>query len=1010
MRRRITSLGLLAFLGLGSIAFAQITGVVNDADNFPEADVQVTIKGTDKSVFTDADGKFDIDAKIGDILVVNGKEFKVTSNTLGTLRYTDAKAAKESTVDLGEVVVKSIFNAPSKSGVTTVKAKDLEQMNPSVSIDQMIGGKVAGLSSQAMSGAPGATANVTIRGAIGLNGGVKSPLYVVDGTYMSASDVNAINPSDIEEVKVLKDASQLAIFGSRGANGVIIMKTKTAKRGEATITYSARIGVNQMMDLPNIHLMNANQLLNYQNDLSKLTDANGNSLKLGVARTADQIADLSQYNHKWSDNLYKNGLTASHFVSISKNDGDTSTNFSVGYDKNEGAVQYYDGMQRITSSLNITSKAKEWLRYGVNLNGSYASINTPRDRVNVQSPFYNVLLNRPYVPFYQLDANGNPALDADGNKIYNSGANSGGYAVADEMEKTDAETRYLRIYGTGFLEADLWKNVTARSTIGATYNRVQSENFLRPSSSLAVLLGNGGSKTDTSSDRFDYNWRNEVSYENSFGKHHLRVTAASEYINQSLYSLSLYGNQFPNDYLSTQNLAVNIGQDSNTKRWRITKFGYLGAASYDFNNKYFVDAYVRRDGTSLAGQDAKFGTFWGASLGWNIAKENFLKDSKIVNNLTVKGSYGEVGDDSAIARYANMTLLQLDTTYNGQASAFPDGNLSNPKTTWETNRKLNVGLDFGLLNNRLTGSFAYFHDQRSNFIFNQYLSSEAGGFTTYINAGKLTTSGLELELNYDVVRSKNFDLSVYGNVTSLKYKVNKLADNQDMLLVNNSYESLAHVQGGKPYQFYMVRYAGVDSSTGKDLYLDKNGNVTDTYDGGDAVATNKTPLPDLMGGFGLNAKFYGFDINADFTYSAGGYMYNNTYQYLTDPTSLNNHVVEAANYWKGNGDNAQFATPIPSGTEYSTKFLEKSDYISFRSLSLGYSFNNLVKGTFVKNLRMYAQVQNLALWTKYHGNPIAGTGSSESSTTTSAGYVSNSFTAFSYPLVRSYSIGFNVSF
>ena len=358
MRRRITSLSLLAFLGLGTAAFAQVTGVVNDADNFPEADVEVSVKGTDKVVYTDQDGKFDIDAKIGDILVVNGKEFSVTSNALGTLKYANATS---STVDLSEVVVKSIFNAPSKSGVTTVKAKDLEQMNPSVSIDQMLGGKVAGLSSQAMSGAPGATANVTIRGAIGLNGGVKSPLYVVDGTYMSATDVVAINPADIEEVRVLKDASQLAIFGSRGANGVIIMKTKSAKKGEATVSYSSRIGVNQMVDLPNINLMNANQLLNYQNGLSTITGDNGKLLELGQARTSEEIARLSKNNHKWSDDLYKNGLTTSHFVSIAKNDGESASNFSIGYDKNEGDVKLYKGLERITASLNITNKVKEWL-------------------------------------------------------------------------------------------------------------------------------------------------------------------------------------------------------------------------------------------------------------------------------------------------------------------------------------------------------------------------------------------------------------------------------------------------------------------------------------------------------------------------------------------------------------------------------------------------------------------------------------------------------------------------
>ncbi len=1000
-------MSLLAFLGLGTAVFAQVTGVVNDADNFPEADVEVTVKGTDKVVYTDVDGKFDIDAKIGDILVVNGKEFNVTSNTLGTLKYV---AKESSTVDLNEVVVKSIFNAPSKSGVTTVKAKDLEQMNPSVSIDQMIGGKVAGLSSQAMSGAPGSTANVTIRGAIGLNGGVKSPLYVVDGTYMTAEDVNAINPADIEEVKVLKDASQLAIFGSRGANGVIIMKTKTAKKGESTITYSSRIGVNQMVDLPNINLMNAEQLLNYQNGLSKLTDANGESLGLGIARTPQQIAALAKNNHRWADDIYKNGITSSHYISVNKNDGDTSHNFSIGYDKNEGAVKTYDGLERITASLNITSQAKEWLRYGVNLNGSYSTLDAPRDRVNAQSPFYNVLLNRPYASFYEKDANGNVVKDAAGNPIYNSAGNTMGYPVMDEMEKTDAQTRYLRIYGTGFVEADLWKNVSARTTLGATYNRVQGENFLKPSSVLAQLLGNNGSKTDRSTDRFDYNWRNEVSYANNFGKHHLRVTAASEYINQSLYSLALFGEGFPNDNLATQNSATIITQNSNSQRWRVTKFGYLGAASYDYNNKYFVDAYVRRDGTSLAGSNSKYGTFWGASLGWNISKEDFLRDVKAISNLTLKASYGEVGDDSGLARYANLTLLTLTDTYNGNAAAYTNGNLADVNATWEKNKKLNIGLDFGFFGNRLTGSFAYFRDLRSDFLFNKPLSIEGGGFTTTVNAGEIKTEGVELELNYDVVRSKNFDLSVYGNVTNLDYKVNSLSGGDSMLLVDGAYESLAHVAGSLPYQFYLVRHAGVNAKTGKDLYLNKNGDITDVYDGGDAVATGKTPMPTLMGGFGLNAKVYGFDINADFTYSAGGYMYNNTYQYLTDPVSTNNKVVEAGNYWSADNTNASFATPTVDGTQYSTKFLEKSDYIMFRSLSVGYSFNNLVKGTFIKGLKVNAQIQNLALWTNYHGNPIAGTGSSESSTTGNAGYVSNSFTSFSYPLVRSYSVGFNVSF
>ena len=228
MRRKLTSLSLFAFLGLGSLAMAQVTGVVNDADGFPEMDAEVIVRGTDKIVYTDENGKFNIDAKIGDVLVINGKDFKVTSSDLGVVKFV------EDNVSLDEVVITSIFDTPQKAGEKTIKSDNIKDFNPSLSVDQMLGGKVAGLTSQAQSGAPGSTANVTIRGALGLNGGVKSPLYVVDGTYMTAADMNTINPGDIESMRVLKDASQLAIYGARGANGVVIVKTKSAKKGGIT--------------------------------------------------------------------------------------------------------------------------------------------------------------------------------------------------------------------------------------------------------------------------------------------------------------------------------------------------------------------------------------------------------------------------------------------------------------------------------------------------------------------------------------------------------------------------------------------------------------------------------------------------------------------------------------------------------------------------------------------------------------------------------------------------------
>ncbi|WP_313581166.1 SusC/RagA family TonB-linked outer membrane protein [Chishuiella sp.] len=1006
MRRRLTSLSFLAFLGLGTIAFAQVTGVVNDANNFPESDVEVTVKGTNKTAITDENGNFNIDAKVGDTLVVNGKEFKVTSTNLGALKF-----GTDENVDLDEVVVTSIFEAPQKAGQTIVKADQIKDFNPSLSVDQMLGGKVSGLVSQAQNGAPGSTANVTIRGALGLNGGVKSPLYVVDGTYMTATDVNSINPSDIEDVKVLKEASQLAIYGARGANGVVIIKTKSAKKGGVVVSYSGRIGVTSMMDLPNIELMNSKELLGYQRELYDSNNA------LGLAWSPTQIETLSKTNTNWQDAIYRNGIISSNYFSISNNQGDLSQNFSIGHDKDNGAVNFYKGFERITSSYNFNGKASESFRYGGNVNGVYQTLDSPRDRFNGQSPFNVALMGAPYRNIYTLDANGNVQYDVDGYPIYNPN-NGAGYPVLDEMQKSYNRTRQFKLYGSGFLELDLFKNVTARTTFGATYVRLQQEIFSRSNTYLAGILGSPASKTDNSRDNLNYNWRNEINYVNKWDKHNLRVTAASEYQKDNRYRILMSGRNFPNNILMTQNLAQQIvGEGSSyTTRQQIARFGYIGALSYDYDRKYMLDVYVRRDGTSLAGWDNMYGTFWGASLGWDLAREEFLKGNKIINSLVLKGSYGEVGDDSALDIYSNLNLMKLGF-YNSQFGATPREDLNGnrlyatPNTSWEVNKKLNLGVDFALLKNTISGSAAYFQDKRSDFLFDLFYSPTAGGYKTTLNAGQLTTNGFEFDLNYDVLKSKNFDLSLYGNLTTLKYKVNSINDGKSELFVDGGSNTFIHRVGDAPYQFYAVRYAGVDSQTGDNLYYDKDGNITNVYSSADAVATGKTPLPKVFGGFGLNAKVYGFDVNADFTYSAGAYSYNNVYEWLVDPTmNTQNRDKSANNYWRNPGDNSRFAKPSEDGIMASTQFLEKSDYVLFRSLSVGYTFGqDILKSTPVKSFRIYAQIQNLGLWTKYHGNPVQGTGSSETSAVTDAGYVSNSFSGFGYPMTRTYSIGVNVS-
>ncbi len=1008
MKRSYRNLSFLGILLLSSSVFSQITGRVNDALGFPQADAEIKIKGSQQLFYTDENGDFSIDVPLGTTLIIHEKEYIVNSTQLGTL-----DPRKEENITLEGVVVTSIFEAPQSAGTTTVKGEDFKNLNPSSSVDQLLAGKVSGLSSQAQNGAPGSNANVVIRGAIGLNGGVKNPLYVVDGTYLTASDIVAINPNDIQEIKVLKDASQVAIYGSRGANGVILITTKRAKKNEAAISYSSRIGTGTNMGLKNIHLMNGREFLDFQNEISQLNDLEtGRNLGLGVARSKDEINQLSKNNHSWKNDIYKPSILMSHYFSIRKNDGDHAQSFSLSYDKDNGTIEYHKGFERLNASINLTSKINDWAHYGIDVTGSYVTRDLPSDIYNFSSPFANIYLNYPYASVFEQDHNNQTVYNQKGEPVYNSNVNILQNPVLDQMKYTKSEYRNFRLFGSTYLEVNLADNLTARTTFGGKYDRNQYESFVSPDAYVSKNRGTGGSKMDLSEDRFAYNWRNELNYLKKIDRHTLRFTLATEYSNEKSYHVTLRGEGFPSGDKDLQSLASRILNSSGTNRWEVARYGYIGAFSYDYNRTYFIDAYFRRDGSSLAGLNNPYGNFWGVSATWDITREDFLKNNPILSSLKIKASYGQVGDDSSIDRYANLAYIDLTGDYGGNFSATPIRNVVDPNTTWETNRKLNIGAEFDFLHHRITGSFAYFKDNRKDFIFTIPLSIEGGRYSKTVNAGEITSKGIEADLNLNIVQRKNVQLAFYGNFTALQYKINDLNGTEQLLVGTGSEAApnLVHINGQLPYQFRLVRYAGVNSENGKNVFLDKNGEITDIYRAEDAVATGKSPLPKYYGGFGLTTSIYGFDIQADFTYSLGAYMYNNTYRDLTNAPMNFNQVVEATDYWKTPGDKARFGRPTTLGEQESTKYLEKSDYILFRNLSLGYTFNHLLTNTFIKSLRIYGQVQNLALWTNYHGDPVSATGAQSMANVNDKGYVSGSYSLFTYPQVRTYSLGFNITF
>lgn len=1016
MRTKFAFISALFLLFIGQVVFAQVTGTVQD-DYGPVTDAEVTVRGGDASAITDENGSFSIDAKVGDVLVVTdamgtAQDFTVSKNNMGEMKFGAA-------IELDVITVTSVFDPSNKiqAGVSSVSGEKLENLNPTTSVDEMLGGKVSGLFSVAQNGSPGSVANVIVRGALSLSGGFASPLYVVDGTYMNEDDVNSINPNDIESINVLKEAAQTAVYGARGANGVVIIKTKTAKKGSVNMQYNTRFGFGERVDYSNINMMDARQLLEYENALSSVTNPDGTPAGVGIARTPEEIDSLAALGHDWSDALFKYSYLTSHYFSAQVGGDKSSSNFSIGYDSDNGIVNYYKGFQRITASVGSRNELREWLRSGYNISGAYQIKDDPRDRRNSQSPFVGVLQYKPYSPLYSTDENGNILYNELGDPIYNqTDLATLSYQSLDEMRYTDRARRNLRIFGSAFMEADLFKNLRVRSSFGATYDRYQIESFLKPIAYLNQVLtvNPNGTKTDVSSDRIDYNWRNEMTYENNFGNHYVSATIASEYQRDNFYSIRLYSQDFPNNFQSVQTLGTVIPEQSYTQRETISRFGYLGYLSYNYDKKYYLDGYFRRDGSSLTGFDNRYGNFWGVSVGWDVAKESFI-DQKWLNNLMLRGSYGEVGDDNILPVYSNYSIIeQTAGGYNGQMVSSPSFTAANNDVTWQTVQKMNLGIEFSLLSHRLRGKFDYFQDNRLDFLFYDNLATEAGGFGRYINAGEFVNRGYEVELSYDIFAQKNpFQLGVYANFTNLDYEVTNLNGEEEYLIgIFTGAVYMTHKEEHTPYSYKMVRSAGVDPTNGDQLYYNANGEVTNVFNyEQDAVLLDKSPLPTIYGGFGLNASYKGFDLNAEFTYVAGNYIFNLTYSWLTDPTSNDNRVVEAANYWQNPGDTDVLPRPTALGYNITDDLLEKGDYLRFRSLSLGYSFDSkLFENLPIKGVRLYTQIQNLAIWTKFRGNPIVGDGSTEDYAVGSANYMSGSYSAFAYPQIRSYNFGINVNF
>jgi len=1007
---------LLAFVV--QFTFAQektISGTVSD-ETGPLPGVSIIIKGSTTGTETDFDGKYSIKANVGDILVYSFVGMSPQEKKVGLPDTINVMLEADNILD--EVVVTGYSTKKRgdlSSAVSTVSSVQIEKQNNSVSIDNALQGAATGVQVVAQNGKPGNAAFVRIRGVGSINAG-NEPLYLLDGMQVDEEDIIGINPSDIQSMSVLKDAASTAIYGARGANGVVVITTKSGKKNaKAVFRFQSRYGFGDEIK-KNFRVMNAREKLEFERAIGDPGQYPGSTIIL-----QSEWDDLLANDHDWSDDLLKQSQISSVNFSVSGGEEKLSYFMSIANDRDSGIIELIEkAFERTSARVNVDYEARDWLTLSTKLSFSTSQDQDPRDRNNIQNPVSGRYTFNPYEPVFLLDANGDFIPNRRGLPTYNpthQGLSSLAQVRANEDNDTDN-----RWFGSFTADIKLHENLHYTFGVNGNYTQTTNRGILHAGSALDIIFSGvptGGTNIFNSSS-LTSSILNKVTYNKLFSeKHNVTATILSEY----------QQNDFESATTGSQNFVVNgpttvsagaapaprriLGGNSTNRL-----FSLAAAVDYIYNDKYILNGTVRRDGSSKFGTNTKYGIFWGASAAWNIHNEKFFESmSGTIDNLKIRISAGTSGNDQ-IGLNPSLTLFGFNS-YNGQSSS-ARRQFGDPDLGWEESFTIGAGLEFGLFNSRITGVVDYYKRTTSELLLDVPTTLTQGGGSITRNIGEIENSGFEFELRGDVVRSEDFTWNIGASLSLYDNEVTKLVDDNDLTTVQNTYTSLR--VGEQVHTFKLARYVGVNPANGQALFLDANGNVSNSNDGAAVFLSGKTPFAKFDGGINTSITYKGLYLNADLYYKGGNYIFNTVeQQLLSDGTGANsNQRVDAWNYWRQPGDVNVLPDPTSNnpfrseanGT--SSRYLQKGDYIRLRNLQVGYSFSSKnLENLPISQLKIYVSGTNLWTYTPwYKGDPEVGIGSAESNTTAvpTRQLIPGEFSLNSYPTLSSIVFGVDVKF
>ncbi|MEQ9403067.1 MAG: TonB-dependent receptor [Cyclobacteriaceae bacterium] len=958
---------IVCFLAITSVlAQRAVTGTITDEDGEGLPGVNVVIKNTTTGTTTDIDGNFRLNVNDGDILVFSFVGFQTQEVNVGARSVIDVTMG--GLTELQEVVVIGYGESTNRKltgSIAKVDSKSFEQV-PLPSFDNILQGNVAGLNVQGTSGMPGGATNVRLRGIGSINAG-SAPLYVLDGVPINVGDLSrdqqtanalaSLNPNDIENVTVLKDASAAAIYGSRAANGVIIITTKKGTPGKTKFNLRIQNGVSQRRD-DDFRVMNSAEFTEYMREA--VVNTGGDPDDAGNAATYFPIRP-DTVDTPWLDLAFQEGTLKSY--ELSANGGDDKTRFfaSASYLEQEGiAVQ--TRLERLSTRFNIDHSANDKLTFGLNLtisnseqNGRYGGGTSFGD------PIYGGMYLSPLYPIYasaEQIANGD---DRGTGFNFNTPGFSNQNIVATQALSSNGANSF-RNTGKIYVNYDLMDGLTFTQSIGLDMVRITEDSW----TSLNHTDGtnNGGFVTAISTFNRDYVVTSTLNYNTSFNDvHNLTVLVGNEFQDANRESIDVTAENFPSDKLRTINSgALNTGYGAFGSEWAL--WGIFSRVNYNYDEKYFLDISVRRDGSSRFGANKRFATFYSVGAGWNIAGEDFFSVS-FVDQLKLRGSYGTSGNQS-IGNFDSRGLYQFGS-YHGQPTSFPT-QLDNPDLTWEQSVQYDIGLDFSLFAGRLNGSIDYYNKETSDMLLDVPISRTTGFSTLTQNLGTMVNKGWELTLGGTVLNAGDFRWSADFNASINDNEVTDLPGGEDV--INGS--TIQRV-GEQVNSWYLPVYAGVNPANGAPMWYDEEGNIVFSLGEADRQIVGN-PVANILSGFTNTFEYKGFSVSAFLYLSKGNDIRRTVSNFINSDGSRfgRNQSAEQLRRWQQPGD----ITDVPiikrgntdGGNNSSTRQIHSGDFLRLRNVTIAYNLPaDLVSKAKLQSVRVYAQGQNVATWTKYPG-------------------------------------------